>query len=120
MADGASVYVSITGLRLKSPFHAPLFWWHAVRSMMQAQRAPGNLRAEARMINGVQHTLTVWTDKAAMRRYMLSGAHARAMRVFPIVATGSTFGFEAEAAPDWSDVHALEAHGVSYVPGRKS
>ncbi len=110
------VYVAITGLRLKSPFHAAWFWWHAIRSMMQAQGAPGNLHADARAINGVQHTLTVWTDKAAMRRFIVTGAHAKAMRAFPQIATGSTFGFETDRVPDWADVHQLwKAHGIEYA-----
>lgn len=115
------VYVSITGLRLKGPFSAARFWWHALRSMTQAQRAPGNLRAEARSIDGVQHTLTVWEDRAAMRRFMLSGAHKQAMRDFPTIATGSTFGFEAaeDAVPDWEQIHALwQQHGIEYRAGK--
>lgn len=116
------VYVSITGLRLKSPFHAAWFWWHAIRSMMQAHGAPGNLHADARAINGVQHTLTVWTDKAAMRRFIVTGAHAKAMRAFPQIATGSTFGFETDRVPDWADVHRLwQERGIAYaVPNRAS
>lgn len=111
-----TVYVSITGLRLKSPFHAAWFWWHAIRSMVQAQRAPGNLRADARAINGVQHTLTVWTDRAAMRRFIVTGAHAKAMRAFPQIATGSTFGFETDCVPDWADVHRLwQERGIAYA-----
>ncbi len=117
-ADPTPVYVSITGLRLKGPLSAALFWWHAIRSMMQAQAAPGNLRAQARAINGVQHTLTVWTNRAAMRRFMLSGAHAKAMRAFPTIATGSTFGYETTDIPDWSQVHALwQARGIAYTVG---
>ncbi|OYY67765.1 hypothetical protein [Sphingomonas sp. 28-63-12] len=109
------MYVSITGLRLNGPLHAARFWWHALRSMAQAQSAAGNLRAEARAINGVQHTLTVWTDRAAMRRFMVSGAHAKAMRAFPAIATGSTFGYESDGVPDWSAVHALwQERGVAY------
>ena len=52
------VYVSITGLRLSGRRHMLRFWWHAVRSMAQARRAPGNLRAETRTIEGVRRTLS--------------------------------------------------------------
>lgn len=117
----ATVYVSITGLRLKGPWVAMRFWWHAIRSMTQAQAAPGNISASARMINGVNHTLSVWEDKAAMRRFMLSGPHGKAMRAFPAIATGSTFGFETarDAVPDWDQVHALWLeHGVEYGVGK--
>lgn len=101
------MYVSITGLRLNGPLSAPRFWWHAIRSMMQAQKAPGNLAAEARTINRIHHTLTLWTDQAAMRAYLVTGAHLQAMRAFRSVATGSVLGFEAETAPDWSEVHDI-------------
>lgn len=101
------VYVSITGLRVKSPFHAPRFWWHAVASMQQARRADGNMLAEARTIKGVQHTLSVWRDRKAMIAFRNSGAHRKAMRAFPSIASGHVIGFEAEEAPGWSDAHAL-------------
>lgn len=99
------VYVSITGLELKSVLHAPAFWWHAIRSMSQAQSAPGLLSADARQINGVHHTLTVWESEAAMRSYLITGAHLQAMKAFHGIATGRTIGFPAETAPDWDDVH---------------
>ena len=101
------VYVSITGLRLKSVLHAPRFWWLAAGAMAQARSAPGNLRADARTINGVHHTLSVWSDEAAMRRYLGAGAHRRAMRAFRAMADGKTCGYLAESAPDWSEVHAI-------------
>lgn len=100
-------YVSITGLRLKGLWHAPRFWWHATCAMAQAHRAPGNLGADARLIDGYHHTLSVWSDRAAMRRYLGSGAHLAAMRGFHSFATGRTIGFEAEAAPGWAEAHAI-------------
>jgi hypothetical protein len=42
-----------------------------------------------------------------MRRYLVSGAHIKAMQAFRGMATGKTFGFEAEAPPDWDEVHDL-------------
>jgi hypothetical protein len=100
-------YVSITGLRLKSIVHAPRFWWHAIRSMGQANAAPGNIKAEARTINGVHHTLSVWADEAAMRAYLRSGAHLQAIKTFRAIATGRTFGFVTETPPEWHEVHDL-------------
>ena len=109
-------YVSVTGLKLKGPLHAPRFWWHAIRSMTQAQRAPGNMRAGARQINGVNFTISQWQDRAAMRRFMTSGAHAEAMRAFPAIATGKTFGFESDSVPEWEEIYALWLeHGIDYA-----
>lgn len=96
--------VAITGLRLKSRWRVPQFWWHAVRSMIAARQAPGNLSAEARTIDGVHYTLSVWTDRAAMRAFLVSRPHLQAMRAFPGFATGKTVSFEAATAPDFEAV----------------
>ena len=101
------VYVSITGLKLKSLIHAPAFWWHAIRSIGQAQSAFGLISAEARQINGIHHTLTVWETEAAMRAYLITGAHLAAMKAFHGIATGRTIGFLTETAPDWDEVHEI-------------
>ncbi|MBY0613178.1 MAG: hypothetical protein K2P80_13445 [Beijerinckiaceae bacterium] len=102
------VYVSITGLQLKKGIgNTVRFWWHAIRSMRQAQAAPGNLSAQARAINGIHHTLSVWTDEAAMRAYLVSGPHLKALRNFHAIATGKTVGYLADAPPPWSDVHGI-------------
>lgn len=100
-------YISITGLQLKAKRHALRFWWHAIGSMMQAKKAQGNLAVDARRINGVHHTRSVWTDEAAMRRYLLTGAHLQAMKAFGSIATGKTMGFESDQVPDWDEVHRL-------------
>ena len=101
------IYVSITGLRLNGPWHMPTFWWHAMRAMTQARQADGNLYADARTIDGVHHTLSVWRDRAAMQAYLTSGPHRRAMRIYPRIASGKVVGYTAERAPDWSEVHAI-------------
>ncbi len=59
MEETGEVYVSITGLELKSPLQGPLFSWHAMRSFSQASSAPGNLSTDARKVDGIHHTLTV-------------------------------------------------------------
>lgn len=102
-----SVYVSITGLQLKSWRLALRFAWHALRAMGQARRAPGNILAEAKTIDGVHHTRTVWESEADMRRFLYRGAHRAAIRAFPDIASGKTFGYAADDVPDWDEVHAL-------------
>ena len=100
-------YVSITGLKLKSIIHAPEFWWHAISSMAQAKRAAGNLSTDARTINGVHHTVTLWENREAMLAYLRSGAHLKAMKSFKRVGTGKVLGYEADQAPAWGEVHDL-------------
>ncbi|SEP65794.1 hypothetical protein SAMN05428995_101422 [Loktanella sp. DSM 29012] len=101
------VYISITGLTVRRPWHTPIFWALAVQSMMQAREADGNLSADARTIDGVHHTLSVWTDQAAMRAYLTTGAHLKAMRRFSSIATGKVVGYMTAQVPDWADVPAI-------------
>lgn len=106
------VYVSITDLRIKRLWHLPRFYLHASRSFRQARNAPGLLRLEVRRIHGVHPTLTVWQNEAAMRAFLYSGAHRRAIRAFQGMATGMTFGFETDSPPGWDQVPALwREHG---------
>lgn len=100
-------YVSITGLELKSFKHTIRFWWIAIRSMYQARSAKGNISADARTINGVHHTVSLWDDEKSMREFLVTGAHLEALKAFKHIATGKTFGYIDEKAPDWSEVHEL-------------
>lgn len=101
------MYISITGFQAHSVWLMPRFWWHAVAAMKQVKAANGLIRADARSIGGVQHTLSVWTDRDAMLAFLQSGAHRAAMRVFPQIGTGYAFGFEAGSVPDWREARAL-------------
>lgn len=109
------MYVSITGLKVRGLMQAPLFWWHAVRAFRQARTAPGNISAAVRKIGGVQHTLTVWEDRAAMRSFLTTGAHLSAMRDFRRVGSGKVCGYETDTAPDWQTALAYwHEHGREY------
>ena len=109
------MYISLTGLRLKRPWHAAAFWFHALASMRQAQAAEGCLAAEARTIDGVHHTRTLWRSEAEMRAFLRTGAHLRAVKQFRTIATGKTFGFDGDALPSWDEVHRLwQEHGRNY------
>ena len=98
-------YVSITGLELKRFWHAPVFWRHATRSMLQAQNAPGCRDARAKTIGGVHHTISLWDSRTDMISFLRSGAHRDALKIFPKIATGKVFGYQADALPDWPEAH---------------
>ncbi len=103
----SEVYVSITGLKIKRGWPTLRFWWLTVPAMRQAKSAPGNISADARLVDGVMHTLSVWESKAAMRAYMLKGAHKRAMLATRSIGTGSTHGYDTAAAPDWTEALSI-------------
>ena len=115
MKSKSQVYVSITGLRVRNWWQELRFWRHAVASMRQAKRSEGNLFAEARTINGIRHTLTVWETETAMRRFLYRGPHREAIKAFPSLATGKTFGYVTDAPPDWDQVHQMwQDRGKTY------
>ena len=77
-----------------------------MRSFRQAQRAPGVRLVEVRNVKGYQHTLTCWHSRRDMLNFMRSRPHIDAIRAFGDIATGRTYGWEAEAAPNWDDALA--------------
>lgn len=74
------IFVSLTRLRLRSVRFLPLFAFHAVRTQRQVSNAPGCLKV-ALLPDRIFTfwTMTAWESEAAMRAYMISGAHKRAM-----------------------------------------
>lgn len=111
----SNVYVSVTGLSLRALHHAPRFWWYAIRSMSQARAAEGNLLAQARTVQGIHHTLTVWQSEDFMRAFLRQGAHLGAMKAFSSIATGRVLGYQSAEQPDWQEALARwrsDARGV--------
>lgn len=96
---------SLTRVRLRSVRFVPFFLFHALRSSRQTKSAPGCLGTALRRFNGSFWTLTLWTDVASMRAFMLSGAHRAAM---PHLvnwcdeAATARFDWEGSTLPDWS------------------
>lgn len=103
------MYVSITGLQLISPLYAPKFLWYAIPATRQAHAAPGNLYAGTTYLRGTHHTMTVWEDRSSMLRYMRTGDHAQAMKIFDEIATGKTYGYETDdpVVPTWDEMRHL-------------
>lgn len=97
------MYVSITGLTVRSLLLAPLFFRHAIPSLIQARKAPGNIFADVRRVAGVQHTLTVWESRAAMRAFVSSGAHLKAAGAFRQIGRGRMCGYEVDRQPSWDE-----------------
>src|ERR1700730_8434496 len=74
--------VSITRLRLRSWRFLPMFAWYTLRSSRQAGRAEGNLASKLlRDRRNTFWTSTLWTGEAAMKGFMISGFHGKAMRM---------------------------------------
>ncbi len=115
--------VSITRLRIRSWRFLPGFFFYAFQTTRQAARADGNLAT--RILRDRHHTFwtaTIWTSDVEMKRFMLAGAHGRAMRkVMHWCDEAALVHWTQENAvlPSWPEAHArLQTEGrpskVSY------
>lgn len=113
-----SFHLSITGLRIRPGLLNRIrFTYHALRAYRQAARAPGNLHVAAGAVDGVQHTVTAWTDREAMLAFVRSGPHLEAMKAFHRIATGGTVGYEADRIPDVQEAHTIwKERAKMYTP----
>lgn len=111
--------VSITRLRLRSWRFFPGFALYAVRANLQCRRAAGNrgllLMREA---GNVFWTSTLWDSDAALKQYMISGAHGKAMpKLMDWCDEASVVRWKQDdaALPGW-----VEAHRRMVAEGRRS
>ncbi|MGH9742195.1 MAG: DUF3291 domain-containing protein [Candidatus Acidiferrum sp.] len=89
---------------------------YALRSARQAARAEGNLAIKLlRDRRNTFWTATLWTSEAAMKQFMIAGAHGRAMRNLLHWCNEAALVHwtqEAAALPSWPESHArLETEG---------
>ena len=102
-------FVSITRLRVRSEEYLDAFSATLPSVYAQADSAPGRLAldllAEA---HDTFWTKTVWTDRAAMRAYMTSGAHGEVMpllREWCDEAHVAHWEQESDELPSWDEAH---------------
>ena len=112
-------FISITRLRVRSPWYLPRFFWHAIRSQTQAKTASGNLGLS--LLNDAHLTFwtkSAWTDDKAMRAFMMSGPHRAAMPALLDICDEASLAHwvqDSPTLPDWQ-----EAHRRLVAEGRKS
>lgn len=93
--------------------------------MTQAKSAPGNISANGNYVNDIHHTLTVWESRKDMTKFMVSGVHAKAMKVVGDVSdVNSVYGYESDTIPTWDEAVAIlkekgGRHGVVGSPEKR-
>jgi hypothetical protein len=101
--------VSITRLRVRSWRYLLPFIVYAMRSSRQAKRAEGNLRVSLlRDANNTYWTRTVWANEAAMKSFMLAGAHGEVMRKLLEWCDEAAVVHwlqESDQQPSWQEAH---------------
>ena len=101
--------VSITRLRVRSWRFVPVFLFHTILSAWQARKAPGIQSAALLKDNWRTYwTRTVWIDEAAMKMFVASGNHRRAMPKLLELCDEACVArwFQNDATPPiWDEVH---------------
>ena len=102
--------ISITRLRVRSWRFMPAFLLYALRSAKEATSAAGNLAAK---VFNDRHrtfwTMTSWTDEAAMKKFIVAGAHGVAMKKlleWCDEASVVHWTQETDELPSWKEAHA--------------
>jgi hypothetical protein len=102
-------FVSLTRLRVRSWRFLPFFFLHAFRTSNQAKSAEGNLSVSV-LREGlfIFWTRTTWTAESAMKSYMISGAHGKAMRHLLHWCDEAAVAHwiqDSEELPSWEESH---------------
>jgi hypothetical protein len=103
----SKVIIAIGGFRLHHWSLTPAFNFYAVPAFLQARRAPGNLFADARFVDGRHFSLSAWDSPRAMRDYAVSGRHARAMRAAAWLGSGPFAHYASDGLPNWDEALAV-------------
>ncbi len=109
-------FISITRLRIRSARFLPAFLIDTWLSMQQVKRATG-YRGGALLADRQRAywTMTAWDDAAAMRAYMTSGAHRRAMPKLMHWCDQASIAHwvqEGDTLPDWREAdHRMRSEG---------
>ncbi|MGC2528215.1 MAG: DUF3291 domain-containing protein [Candidatus Acidiferrum sp.] len=108
--------VSVTRLRVRSWRFLPSFFLYGLRSAHQAGRAEGYLAVK--LLNDRNRTfwtVTLWSSEAAMKKFMISGTHGRAMRKllhWCDEAALAHWSQESSTLPSWTEAHSrLQSDG---------
>lgn len=99
--------IAIGGFRLHHWSLGPAFSFYAVPAFLEARRAPGNLFADSRVMDGRHFSLSAWESPRAMRDYATSGRHARAMRAAAWLGSGPFAHYVSDDVPTWEKALAV-------------
>ena len=107
----AMAFISVTRLRVRSWRFLPMFYVRSYQAARQAVAAEGNLAvALLPDRNNAFWTATGWTSEAAMKAYIIAGAHGPVMRKLlhwcDEAAVVHWSQDDGTVLPSWQDAHA--------------
>jgi hypothetical protein len=105
--------VTITSIKLKSPFHFFALSLRAIRIIKQLKQTKGIVDKKTTGFWTMHYTMTLWDKEESLKNFSKSGAHLEAMKISKdIAAEIRTLTYEGNALPKWSHAKAdLNARG---------
>ena len=101
--------VAITEFTLMQPWRLAAFMRFAIPSANQAKNAEGNLHARTNADSWHTHrTISAWTSMEAMKKYMMTGAHMKAMVASRrLMKHARSIHLTMDHLPDWEEAMVL-------------
>lgn len=109
------MFVTITSITLKSPFHFFALSASALNILRQL-KTTNCVAFKKRGFWTTHYTMTLWQNQEDMKAFARSGAHLAAMKTSNTIAKEiKTTTIEAEALPTWAEAKKLLETGKVFV-----
>lgn len=102
-----TMYVTVTYLKLKSPFKLFTFLKHVYRIMAQLKESEAkSYRTSGFLIN--HYTVSLWLDEKSLKKFARSGAHQKALKDAKNIARiVKVYTYKSDKLPDWTKAKRL-------------
>lgn len=101
------MFVTVTYIKLKSPFKLFAFLKHVFNIMSQLKESG----AKSYRTTGVltkHYTVSLWKDEKSMKKFARSGAHQKAMKAAKNLAEDiKVYTYKSDKLPDWTKAKRL-------------
>lgn len=105
--------LTITSIKLKSPFHFFALSLYAMRIMGQLKKANGLHRSKTTGFWTEHFTMTLWNEEASLKLFARSGNHLVAMKKSASLAKEiRTLTIDTDSIPSWKEaIRLLKQNG---------
>ncbi len=101
------MYVTVTYLKLKSPFKLPAFLKHVYNIIAQLKESDAKKYRTTGVLTK-HYTVSLWPDEKALKKFARSGAHQKAMKdVNNIASEVKVYTYKSDRLPDWTKAKRL-------------
>jgi heme-degrading monooxygenase HmoA len=101
------MHVTVTYIRLRSPWQFFLLSYYAMKITLQLRTQPGFVKMKNTGFGRDHYTMSLWKTREDIKAFAKSGAHLVAMGKTHELSTDlKTLTYEADVLPAWPDAKA--------------